>query len=91
MGYEAWGRGRNISSFLPFHGRCSTWSDTKTALPPLSPIIGRCSTWGATALDGFPGRRASGVRPQDRTASPFPLFKKPIAPCPYLSIQSSYG
>jgi hypothetical protein len=21
---------------------------------------GRCSTWGATALDGFPGRRASG-------------------------------
>ncbi|MGI2905660.1 hypothetical protein [Tolypothrix sp. VBCCA 56010] len=31
---------------------------------------GRCSTWGATPVGGFPDSRGSGVKPQDRTASP---------------------
>ncbi|MBW4573062.1 MAG: hypothetical protein KME31_35395 [Tolypothrix carrinoi HA7290-LM1] len=47
-------------------------SDARSNIILSMPNDGRCSTWGATALDGFPGRRASGVRPQDRTASPMP-------------------
>ncbi|MBW4570363.1 MAG: hypothetical protein KME31_20765 [Tolypothrix carrinoi HA7290-LM1] len=31
---RAWGIGNNS---FPFHGRCSTWGDPKTALPPLFP------------------------------------------------------